>query len=66
MLSYLLWRYVKQKGSVVSVAFDLREYQDFLKAFLLVYDDSSIPVINSAIEKREKHILHQVGSSPVL
>lgn len=50
----------------MSVAFDLREYQDFPKTFLLVYDDSSIPVINSAIEKREEHILRQEGSSPVL
>ena len=36
VLSGLLWRYVKPKGTFVSVAFDLREYQDILKTFLLV------------------------------
>lgn len=53
------------------VAFDLTEYQDFLKTFLLAHDAVYVytvydAVINSAVEKREEHILHQVGSSPVL
>jgi len=53
---------LNKKGLSLLVAFDLTEYQDFLKTFLLAYD----AVINSVVEKREEHILHQVGSSPVL
>lgn len=59
---------LNKKGLSLLVAFDLTEYQDFLKTFLLAYDAVYVytvydAVINSVVEKREEHILHQVGSS---
>lgn len=50
----------------MSVAFDLTEHQDILKTFLLVSGASSIPIIYSAIVKREEYILHKVDFFLVL
>lgn len=49
---------LNKKGLSLLVAFDLTEYQDFLKTFLLAHDAVYVytvydAVINSAVEKRE-------------